>query len=203
MSENKLPLIADELTTSWLQEVLPAFDEISSITHEIIGVGEGFMGQLARVSLTFTDPASQSPGSLIAKFAATRQDTRDMAADQSLYQREIGFYLDIGTNCGVPIADCYFAEYIPATNHFVLLLEDLSPGEPTDQVIGADRETSREVIEQFARLHAKWWNDETLHDYEWSRWILKSIPMEQSLEIFEKSLIEVEAHGKFLTPTPR
>ena len=105
----------------------------------IIGVGEGFMGQLARVTLNYADSDTDAPSSLIAKFAATRQDTRDMAADQNLYEREIGFYRDIGEAAGVPVANCYFSEYLAETNHFVLLLEDLAPGEPTDQVVGADR----------------------------------------------------------------
>ena len=200
MSTNKLPLVVEELTTEWLQDtLLPHLQgaRIRSFSANIIGVGEGFMGQLARVSLEYEDSNESAPRSLIAKFAATRQDTRDMAADQNLYEREIGFYRDIGHEAGVPIPTCYFSQYLPESNHFVLLLEDLAPGQPTDQVIGADRETSREVIEHFARLHARWWNDESLHDYEWAQWIIKSTPMEQTLELYDRSLEEVEVHGKF------
>ena len=144
----------------------------SDFDAEIIGVGEGFMGQLARVTLSYHEETFRAPTSLVAKFASTKQETRDMAAEQRLYQREIGFYQDIGDRVGVPIPKCYHSIYIEASNQFILLLEDLAPGEASDQVVGTDKETSREVIEQFARLHAKWWNDTELEKYEWARWLL-------------------------------
>ena len=197
---NKLPLNVDELTTEWLQEAMsPHLGNavLSGLDASIIGVGEGFMGQLARVSLSYEGDSADAPDSLIAKFAATRQDTRDMAADQNLYQREIGFYRDIGETAGVPIAVCYYHQYVPDTNHFVLLLEDLAPGEPSDQVIGTDRETSREVIEQFAKLHARWWNSEELENYDWAKWIMKEMSMDDGLALFNKSRKEIEETGKF------
>uniref|UniRef100_UPI002627E736 hypothetical protein n=1 Tax=uncultured Alcanivorax sp. TaxID=191215 RepID=UPI002627E736 len=58
-------------------------------------------------------------------------------------------------------------------------------------------ETSREVIEQFARLHAKWWNNPELEQYEWAKWLLTAMPMEQGLELLKQSMIEVEETGKF------
>ena len=196
---SELPLEVNDLTVGWLQEAMaPHLDGavIQRFEPTVIGVGEGFMGQLARVSLTY-DCDTEAPASLIAKFAATREDTRDMAADQNLYEREIGFYRDIGQDVGVPTCACYYLKYIPETNHFILLLEDLAPGEPSDQVIGTDKETSREVIEQFARLHAKWWNDPRLEELEWAKWIFKAVPMEQTLELFNQSHKEVLETGKF------
>lgn len=200
MSKNELPLSVDALSVDWLQQALaPTLGEarLKSFSPQVIGVGEGFMGQLARVSLEYEEDSPGAPETLIAKFAATRQDTREMAADQNLYQREIGFYRDIGNEVGVPIAECYYTEYLPETNHFVLLLEDLAPGIPSDQVAGTDRETSRQVIEQFAILHAKWWNSDKLETYDWAQWILKAMPMEQALEMFHQSVKEVEETGKF------
>ncbi len=200
MSTQGLPLVADELTIDWLQTALKeqlGDAKLSGFEPNIIGVGEGFMGQLARVSLKYEGNANGAPTSIIAKFAATRQETRDMAADQNLYQREIGFYRDIGNNVGVPIADCYYLEYQEDTNQFVLLLEDLAPGEPSDQVIGTDKETSREVIEQFAKLHARWWNSKELEQYDWAKWILKSMPMDQALEMLDRSIKEAEETGRF------
>ncbi len=197
---NRLPLTVDDLTLEWLQETMaPHFNGATLAAFEptIIGVGEGFMGQLARVTLSFNGDSADAPNSVIAKFAATKKETRDMAADQRLYQREIGFYDDIGNNVGVPIAQCYYSIYIEESNHFILLLEDLAPGEPSDQVIGTDKKTSREVIEQFARLHAKWWNSPELEQYDWAKWLLTEMPMEQGLELLKKSMIEVEETGKF------
>ncbi len=195
-----IPLVADDLTVDWLQSALAdqlGDAKLSGCNPNIIGVGEGFMGQLARVGLEYEGDAGKAPSSIIAKFAATKQETRDMAGDQNLYQREIGFYRDIGTDVGVPIADCYYLEYREETNQFVLLLEDLAPGEPSDQVIGTDKETSRQVIENFAKLHAQWWNSDRLEQYDWAQWIIKSMPMEQALAMFQESVKQVEETGKF------
>ncbi len=194
------PLTTNELTLQWIQQTMAPFLDgatLSAFESEIIGVGEGFMGQLARLSLSFNERVPNAPKTIIAKFASPKKETREMAAEQKLYQREIGFYTDIGDAAGVPLAKCYYSTYIEESNHFVLLLEDLAPGEPSDQVLGTDRETSREVIEHFARLHAKWWNSKELENYEWAKWLLTAMPMEQGLELLKKSMTEVQETGKF------
>ncbi len=193
------PLIAGELTTEWLQSALaPHLDggKLAGFEYQIIGVGEGFMGQLARVSLSYANQVT-GPETIIAKFASTSPQTREMARAQNYYQREVGFYRDIGGDVGIPIPECYFSAYIEAGNHFVLLLEDLAPGEASDQVQGTDRETSRQVIEHFAGLHARWWNSERLGELEWAKWLMHEIPMEEGLAQLESSLREAEATGKF------
>ena len=99
MSAINPPLAVEEMTTDWLQSAMaPHLNgaTLKTFTSAIIGIGEGFMGQLARVQLEYDGEPSGAPSSIIAKFAATRQDTRDQAAEQNLYIRELGFYRDIG-----------------------------------------------------------------------------------------------------------
>ena len=58
MSVNKMPLVAEELTTEWLQVIMTPHlhgAELKDFDAEIIGVGEGFMGQLARVNLHYIE----------------------------------------------------------------------------------------------------------------------------------------------------
>jgi thiamine kinase-like enzyme len=200
MSKNNLPLTADELGTPWLQEAMaPHLGDaiLSDFCATIIGVGEGFMGQLARVTLEYTESAVDAPKTLIAKFASTKPETREMARDQNLYTREIGFYRDIGQNVGVPIPICYYSIHLKDSNHFVMLLEDLAPGESSDQVLGTSKETSRQVIEHFAKLHAKWWNSDELAQYDWAKWILNEMTMDQGLELINQSIKQAEETGKF------
>jgi thiamine kinase-like enzyme len=195
-----LPLAVDELTRDWLQfamaDVLRG-ETIDEFSAEIIGVGAGFMGQLARVSLRYADDSTDAPKSVIAKFASTKPETREMARDQNFYQREIGFYRDIGQGVGVPVPACYYSELREDSNHFAMILEDLAPGIPSDQVIGTDRKISREVIEQFAKLHAKWWNSDELEGYGWAKWLVTEMPIEAALALFEESMKQAEASGKF------
>jgi broad specificity phosphatase PhoE len=194
------PRTVDDLTNEWLQKMMsPHIDgaTITGFTQEVIGVGEGFMGQLARIVLTYSEEIDSAPRSVIAKFASTRSDTREMARDQSLYRREIGFYRDIGQDVGIKVPVCYYSEFDEETQFFVMLLEDMAPGEPSDQVLGTSRETSRQVIEQFAKLHAKWWNSDKLGGYDWAKWIINEMPMDEALTRLRESIAEVEETGSF------
>ncbi|HIG42531.1 MAG: oxidoreductase family protein [bacterium] len=218
-SESDTPLTVDELTVGWLnQALMPYFSEkyraedsikvtpVTAFSSEIIGVGEGFMGQLARLTLDYagsteTDGAEgvghHLPESIIAKFAATNSATRDMAKDQGLYQREIGFYRDIGNDVGVPVAECYFLKYLEDSNHFVLLLEDMAPAIASDQVKGTSKQDSTWVIETIAKLHAKWWNSELLASYDWAQPIFNSMPMEQGLAMINEAIERAETTDAF------
>ena len=196
----EFPKTVDELTTQWLQQALTQHLNSAAITDfesHVIGLGEGFMGQLARLTLRYEDQNDAAPASVIAKFAATRADTREMARDQNLYRRELGFYQDIGSRVGIRVPACYYSDYNEETQHFVMLLEDMAPGEASDQVVGTSRETSRQVIENFAILHAKWWNDDRLDGYDWARWIINEMPMEEGLARLQESIKQVEETGRF------
>jgi thiamine kinase-like enzyme len=194
------PLTVDDLTTDWVQQAMSPYTggaTITAIDTQVIGVSEGFMGQLARVGLTYADEPSQTPHSIIAKFAATNSDTREMARQQNLYRREIGFYRDIGQEVGIRVPQCYYSHFDEETQFFVMLLEDMAPGEPSDQVQGTSRGTSREVVERFARLHAKWWNSDKLDDYDWAKWIINEMPMDEASARLRESITQVEKTGEF------
>lgn len=197
---SSMPLLAEDLTTDWLNEVLaPTLDgaTIVEFNATVIGVGEGFMGQLARVELTLDNATEQSPKSVIAKFATANDATREMARLQRLYDREIGFYRDIGNDVGISVPNCYYLQHELSTNHFVLLLEDLAPAYPSDQVEGTDRENSRRVIETFAKLHAHWWNNEKLTQLEWAQPLFNAMPIAEGLEMINNSIKQAEETGRF------
>ena len=120
-----------------------------------------------------------------------------MAADRNLYKREIGFYRDIGENSGISIAKCHFAHYDDQSKQFVLLIEDLAPGEPSDQIQGTDRKTSEKVIIEFAKLHAKWWNSKELESLDWAKWQITEMPKEKSIEMFKIGHEEAKRTRKF------
>ncbi|MCR9276978.1 MAG: histidine phosphatase family protein [Pseudomonadaceae bacterium] len=195
-----IPLSSDELTKSWLQQALASVLDgavVAAFKTTVIGVGEGFMGQLARVELEYEGDTASAPTSIIAKFAAARADTREMARDQNLYRREIGFYRDIGQDAGIRVPRCYYSDFNEETQQFALLLEDMAPGVVSDQVAGTSRETSRMVVENFARLHAKWWNDTRLDGYDWAKWLINETPMEDGLALLRENMARVEADGSF------
>lgn len=196
------PRSADTLTAEWLEATLheAGFDlgvAIEAIDVEVIGVGEGFMAQLARVTLRGADGAVPSPASLIAKFASPDPSTREFATTQNVYARELGFYRDIGDEAGIPIPQLYFGTLDPESQTFVLLLEDLAPAEASDQVRGTGVDESRQVVEAFAKLHARWWNSERLAGYAWSRPVVEEQSLEDGLAMIHKSIEQAESEGTF------
>ena len=195
-----MPLVADDLTLEWLNCALqPVLGNLSIIGFEskIIGVGEGFLGQLARLSLRLDSDEPSVPQTVIAKFASTKPETREFAREQNYYAREIGFYRDIGQEVGIKVPLCYFSEHLPESNHFVILLQDLAPALASDQVKGTGVEDSIRVIEAFAALHATWWNSERLESYGWAQPMVNSMPIAQALEMLNKSIRTAEETGCF------
>ena len=78
-----LPKTVDDLSSDWLQKTMSPYIDGATITGfapQVIGVGEGFMGQLARITLTYAEDTDAAPHSLIAKFASTSSETREGGA---------------------------------------------------------------------------------------------------------------------------
>jgi len=196
----RTPLQAKDISVEWLNETMTphlAGAKITDFDLKVIGVGEGFMGQLARVSLTTEGSSASTPTSIVAKFASEKEATREMAREQRYYHREIGFYRDIGQDVGIPTPHCYYATHFEDSNHFVLLLQDLAPAIPSDQVLGSSKKTSREVIENFALLHATWWNSERLASMDWAAPIVNAQPISEGLDLLKFSIAQAEQTGRF------
>lgn len=196
----KTPLQAEDISVEWLNEAMTshlAGARITDFDVKVIGVGEGFMGQLARVSLTTEAASSSTPTSIIAKFASEKEATREMARKQRYYHREIGFYRDIGQDVGIPTPHCYHSTHIEDSNHFVMLMQDLAPATTSDQVLGSSKKISREVIENFALLHATWWNSERLASLEWAQPLINAQPIGEGLELLKFSIAQAEETGRF------
>jgi len=169
-----LPILKgpEELTPEWLSAALrsgggAAAPTVTSVRCERIGVGESFTASLARVFPTYRDPETDAPHTLVAKFAATAGKTRALLNEFDSYEREVLFYTEIGERAGVPIPRCYYGACEPTSGDFVLLLEDLAPAEPGDQIRGATREQTATVIHHMAKLHARYRDSQELRQTQW------------------------------------
>ncbi|MCL5947363.1 MAG: ecdysteroid 22-kinase family protein [Chloroflexi bacterium] len=74
--------------------------------------------------------------------------------DATLSQ-EARFYAVIAPHVAVRTPRCYFAGYFSAEDYFALLMEDLAPFVPGDQVAGCNVRQARLAMETLARLHAE------------------------------------------------
>ncbi|MBT5009523.1 MAG: hypothetical protein HOM49_05890, partial [Gammaproteobacteria bacterium] len=155
------PTTLSELNASWLTSALQASLPGINITHfdaETIGVGSGFMGDLARLQLHHNHLPDTAPSSMVIKFSSHFEATRLLAGRMNYYGRELGFYRDCAEQAGVAVPQIYYQQAQSQTNHFVMLMQDLAPAVPTDQVVGNTLAESEQVMLAFADLHAQWWN---------------------------------------------
>lgn len=153
------PRTINEVTAEWLVEVLGF--ALDGIDVRAIAVGEGFMGQLARVALRSPDPAA--PASVIVKLPTTDPGGRFIGETMRVWYREHCFYRDVASqmNIRVPHALVNIAE--PPC----LVLEDLSPAEPGDHVAGATLDQAQRAIDVLSRHHAAWFEHPLLPSLTW------------------------------------
>lgn len=119
MAALQIPTGPDELTAEWLTDALRSTGTIreaavAGFEREVLGEGEGFVGQLARVTLQYDRPEDGAPRSLVAKFPSSNAQNRAAGEMASLYDHEIRFYDDLAGEVSVRIPTRYYGAMDPA-----------------------------------------------------------------------------------------
>ena len=114
----EIPQTVEELSPEWLTQALRAggFLEAARVVDfetEILGEGEGFIGQIVRFRLDYDTPQPAAPTSLIAKLPIRLDQNRQVGEVLGAYEREIRFYTELAER--VPIAKpvCFYAAMDP------------------------------------------------------------------------------------------
>ena len=158
MSLGDTPQVLADIDAEWLSRSLGGrVDDFSSTT---IGSGEGFMGQLARVTLR----GSNVPDSVIVKLPTSDPGGQMIGQMMRVWEREHRFYTEVAHRVtGVRLARCLHSSAEP----YALILEDLSPAKPGDQVAGPTPEQARTAIDVAASLHGQWFDHPELPTLDW------------------------------------
>ena len=152
------PTTVGEISTEWLSHVLGG--RVDSFTHQVIGSGEGFMGQLARVQLT----GSGVPASVIVKLPTADPGGQVIGQMMRVWEREHRFYTELAPRItGIRLAECLHSQADP----YVLVLEDLHPRKAGDQVAGPTPDQARTAIDTAATLHSAWFDHPDLPTLDW------------------------------------
>lgn len=169
------PATVDELTPSWLTEVLNRSPitgrgcpraRVVEFRTEPIGVGVGLLGTLHRVALTWSD--GTGPASVVVKGPASGERSQAVAALFDMYDTEVGFYRDLAAATGVAVP-CHHVEDDPRSQGFVLVLADLSDDATLDQITGCPPDRAHSVVTALADLHARHWDGNGLGTASWLR----------------------------------
>ncbi len=157
----------EDLTAGFLTRALA--DRLGGATvaaAEISPVGTGQVSDSFRLHLTYDGPTTLPP-TMIAKVPAAHPASRAAAKAFRTYEIEASFYDQLAPGLPVALAACYFAAYDPEPDEYVVLLEDLAPAQPGNQLTGISAADAAAAIGELAALHAAGWDSQALAGLPW------------------------------------
>lgn len=160
----------DGFTPEWMSAALTpriGAHDLRSVTATRVGTGQ--IGTSYRLTLEWSDPTSAraagAPDRLVAKLAGGDPASRSVVAEG--YRNEIGFYTEVAATVAIDAPACWYAAISDDNTSFVLLMDDLAPAEPGQQVRGCTLDEARAAVRNLAGLHGPRWQDPTLWDIAW------------------------------------
>jgi hypothetical protein len=168
-----IPAASKDITASWLNEALHESGflrkdtNITSIGYEPLGVGEGFVSDMARLSLDYDRDTHGLPRTIVAKLPTSFESAHAMAMLFNLYEKEIRFYREVAPQSPVRTPALVYADVDLEEKKYILLLEDCSCYQQVDQLQGLNHEQTRQVALMLADFHAYWWDAEDLYSFPW------------------------------------
>lgn len=164
------PTTAAELSESWLTAVLTSAGVLRDGAVQRLQVApvaeQGAAGVVVRLTIDYSGPQEDAPGSLVVKFATPHAPIRAVMHRFGFYKSEIEFYRQLGGDAGIPTPRCYYAEIDTTTGCFVLVLEDMVPARVGDPLTPRLDDVEM-AVDHVARFHARWWNHERLRTLGW------------------------------------
>lgn len=109
-----IPETLDALTPEWLTKVLSENGHLSQAQvidsrQKLLGEGEGFLGDIVRLSLTFDGPEGNAPQSVIAKMP--KLANRTFGELLGAYERESCFYEQLADKVPLRIPQVYYSAF--------------------------------------------------------------------------------------------
>ncbi len=160
----------EQVTAAWLTEVLRhggVLDAGGVVDFDSETVGTGQMADSVRFHLHYDVEAPEAPATVVGKFTAADVTSRSTGIAMRTSEVEVRFYQEVAQTVGVRTPHCYHGDVDPATAEFVLILEDLAPACPGDQVAGCGIDQAALALTELAALHAPRWGDPALERLEW------------------------------------
>jgi len=111
------PTTLDEFTPAWLTKefrrtkTIAPDSTVTAVDYTILGDGEGFMGIIGRMSLSYD--GTPGPATMIAKIPTSVDKNRAAGRAIGVYEREVRVYSDLLPKIDIPQPRIYSAIYEP------------------------------------------------------------------------------------------
>ncbi|HEY8526586.1 MAG TPA: phosphotransferase [Acidimicrobiales bacterium] len=166
-----IPERPDDLTPAWLTGALAAsapdlLDGAAVTGVDVAPVGTGQMSDSLRLTLRYDRPCD-APATLVAKLAASDPTSRATAKQLGSYENEVRFYQQLAPALPVRTPQALHAAIDVEEATFVLLLEDMAPARPGDQLAGCTPPVAAVAVDELVHLHAPRWGDPKLAALPW------------------------------------
>jgi len=162
MTALAIPRTVDDITVPWLAEALGG--DVASAARSRIAEGVGLLSEIYRVEMQ----GDGIPDSVVVKISTPNVEARQSATTYRMYEREIRFFQRLAPSAPIRAPEAYCAEWDPATEDSVVVMEDLTALRAGDQAAGLTGDEAAMGLEQLAALHARWWGDDTLDGLTWA-----------------------------------
>ena len=139
--------------------------EISEIISEPLAAESAFLGSLARLHVTWKVNDTHLPDRLVIKVPTQDPGGRRVGEMLNVWFRESEFYFRLAPLISTPVPICR-ANFVE-NNKAVLILDDLHPASPGDQIEGASADQAHAAVEALAQLHAPFWTQSRSPSLSW------------------------------------
>lgn len=159
---------AVELTPAWFTATLQEHGVDATVEHVATEpVGTGQLAETLRFTLDYAGtPAPGAPRSLVGKFTSDNPTAAATGRELGIYRSEVMFYRDLAGRAGLRTPAVWAAE-IDDDGRFALVLEDLAPARPGNQLERCTPDDVRLALREAAMLHAAFWAEDTLTGLDW------------------------------------
>jgi len=167
-----IPENTQSITLKWLNSVLHKNnflkkENITSISCEPFGGGEGIIGDLSRIKVKYDRKGSHLPNTMIAKWHPSDKQFYNLGIHLGFLEGEVRFYSELAPISPIRTPELIYSDFDLNSNRFALLLEDCSKFTTIDFVKGLDYEQIKIAVTSLARFHSRWWNADILHSFKW------------------------------------
>lgn len=159
-------LISDpaRITAAWLTEALNSAGFDGRVNDfDAVSIGTGQVGENVRFSLS---GSGDLPATVVGKFASPDPVSRETGISTLNYKREVHFYQHLQSRVNIQTPRCLFTDIDNETHEYIILMEDLAPGEQGDQLGGCNADQAELAMVQLAHLHGPVWGDTSILDDE-------------------------------------
>lgn len=158
------PPSANDITPLWLTEQLKVAGhpgvEVTQVKASRIGTGQ--VGICLLLELTLAGDTGGVPTSLVAKLPSDDELSRSSAVAMGIYEREVMFYRDLAPRLQIALPKIYYSQVAANGADFLILMENLAPAVPGDQLLGCSPQVARAAVLELVGLQAPTWNDAAL-----------------------------------------